>query len=179
MYCSSPNISNWSACCSEAEVGPTGATGATGPAGPAFTNQGFNVSLAFQTPIINTVTLVAFDTVNTSRGEFNDGGMYNLIGSSGNISQAGTYIVTTTVNYIHNGFAGSETAIVTIYRNGLGGQPLIANELFYTGNDSESIVCANVVKLQAGDFIQVYITVPLSSAQAIGPLSKFSCQRIA
>lgn len=193
MFCNTPNISNWSSCCSDGvgstgpagatgatgATGPTGFTGATGPAGNTFAGKGFCVSLLPQTDIVSGITLVPYNTVNTSRGEFNTSGWYSIGTTTAFIPEAGTYIVSAYVDYIHDFNVGVETVSVTIYRNGLGGQPLCRNYYYYTGNDAETVLTTCVVNLLAGDSLQVYLAVPLSTNQSMGGLSKFCCQRIA
>jgi hypothetical protein len=192
MFCVSPNITNWSPCCSDG-VGPTGSIGSTGPTGPtgftgptgpvgnSFDDQGFSVALKSQTDIVASLTLVPFDEAIPSRGGYNTAGWYNYGTSTAFIPVAGTYIVTCMVDYIHDLNPSVETVTVSIYRNGLGGQVLCRNNLFYgtPSNDNETLVCVNTVKLSAGDSLQVYLFVPFSSNQSIGGQSRFSCQRIA
>ena len=202
MFCTSPNITNWSPCCSGSPCptgptgsqGPTGPTGSQGPTGPtgsqgptgmanSFAGKGFSVNTGSDIPITSGVTLVPFDEADTSYGSYNSSGWYSYGASSGLIPEAGTYIVSCSIDYTHNFNLGTESVIVTIYRNGLGGFPLVSNSIFYAtpSNDIETIVCTNVVNLLLGDTVQVYLQCPLDPGgnQLIGSWSRFCCQRIA
>lgn len=177
MFPFTPNITNWTG--SVESVGPTGPTGSTGPLSN-FSNQGFSVGLGSDTVILSNDFLIRFDTVFSSLGQYNDGGMYSLITGLGIITQDGIYEVNAVIDYSHNFNVSNEIIICRIYRNLT--NILCQSHLFYpsTHNDNSSVTLSNTVKLLAGDTVSVRITTDYdgSGNQIVGILSTFSCQRI-
>lgn len=179
MFCTTPNITNFTSCNSSGSVGPTGPTGSTGP---NFGGQGWCVSTNNDIAITSIFTVIPFNEVDTSSGQYNDNGLFAIGTPVGNITQNGYYFVGSNIIYNHDFNSTSYNVSVFIYKNYDTVPIAVAKTILHydnSNNDEATIVCSNIVRLTAGDNLRVVLFNPLLTSQSIKLSSTFCCQRVA
>jgi hypothetical protein len=167
MFCTSPNITNWTYCCSG------------GTTGPNFAGKGWCVTNSNDIDITTLTTSIPFDSVFPQLGQFNDTNLFTLGTPFGNIPENGYYYVGANILYNHDFNSTSYNITCSILKNAsLIPNPVARTILNYNNNDELTVVCCNIVKLSAGDNLSVSLFAPLFANQSIKLSSTFCCQRI-